>query len=70
MPQFIPGIALNLFFYREAVAPILASAFPRLRYSDCAFCSNGATHHTVNGYRFCALEWRERSRTLVARCAR
>ena len=49
MPQFIPGIALNLFFYREAVAPILASAFPRLRYSDCAFGSNGATHHTVNG---------------------
>jgi hypothetical protein len=33
MPQFIPGIQLNRLFYREAVAPILASAFPGLRYS-------------------------------------
>jgi hypothetical protein len=33
MPQFIPGIQLNRLFYREAVAPILASAFPSLRYS-------------------------------------
>ena len=33
MPQFIPGVRLNEMFYREAVAPILASAFPGLRYS-------------------------------------
>jgi hypothetical protein len=33
MPTFIPGILLNEMFYREAVAPILASAFPGLRYS-------------------------------------
>ena len=33
MPTFIPGIQLNELFYREAVAPILASAFPALRYS-------------------------------------
>src|SRR5215472_10833154 len=33
MRQFIPGIRLNRLFYREAVAPILASAFPDLRYS-------------------------------------
>src|SRR5215472_15264088 len=33
MPTFIPGIQLNEMFYREAVAPILASAFPALRYS-------------------------------------
>ncbi|HKN00064.1 MAG TPA: DUF4037 domain-containing protein [Candidatus Binataceae bacterium] len=31
--QFIPGLELNRMFYREAVAPILASAFPDLRYS-------------------------------------
>lgn len=33
MPRFIPGIQLNQLFYREAVAPVLASAFPGLRYS-------------------------------------
>jgi len=33
MPTFIPGIRLNEMFYREAVAPILASTFPALRYS-------------------------------------
>jgi hypothetical protein len=33
MPQFIPGIELNRLFYREAVAPVLSSAFPNLRYS-------------------------------------
>jgi hypothetical protein len=33
MPQFIPGLQLNRLFYREVVAPILASAFPDLRYS-------------------------------------
>ena len=33
MPQFIPGIKLNQLFYNEAVEPILASAFPGLRYS-------------------------------------
>ncbi len=33
MPQFIPGVQLNEMFYREAVAPILAGAFPDLRYS-------------------------------------
>src|SRR5262245_58589385 len=33
MPQFIPGIQLNRLFYHAAVAPILASAFPDLRYS-------------------------------------
>ena len=33
MPQFIPGVKLNEMFYREAVAPILASAFPSLQYS-------------------------------------
>jgi hypothetical protein len=33
MPQFIAGIELNRLFYREAVASILASAFPRPRYS-------------------------------------
>jgi hypothetical protein len=33
MPHFIPGIQLNQLFYREAVAPVLASAFPDLRYS-------------------------------------
>lgn len=33
MPQFIPGIQLNQLFYNEAVEPILASAFPGLRYS-------------------------------------
>src|SRR5271155_1729473 len=32
-PHFIPGLELNRSFYREAVAPILASAFPALRYS-------------------------------------
>lgn len=33
MPTFIPGVELNEMFYREAVAPILASAFPGLHYS-------------------------------------
>src|SRR6516162_8128930 len=33
MPQFIPRVQLNRLFYREVVAPVLASAFPRLRYS-------------------------------------
>jgi len=28
MPKFIPGVQLNEMFYREAVAPILASAAP------------------------------------------
>jgi hypothetical protein len=30
---FIPGLLLNERFYREAVQPILAEGFPRLRYS-------------------------------------
>jgi hypothetical protein len=33
MEQFIRGVQLNEMFYREAVAPILAAAFPELRYS-------------------------------------
>jgi Domain of unknown function (DUF4037) len=33
MAEFIAGIRLNEMFYREAVAPILATAFPALRYS-------------------------------------
>ncbi len=33
MAEFIPGVQLNDAFYREAVAPILASAFPKVRYS-------------------------------------
>jgi len=33
MPKFIPGVQLNEMFYREAAAPILASAAPELRYS-------------------------------------
>jgi hypothetical protein len=33
MPTFIPGVQLNAMFYREVVAPILASEFPELRYS-------------------------------------
>jgi hypothetical protein len=33
VPRFIPGIQLNQLFYREAVAPVLASALPGLRYS-------------------------------------
>src|SRR6516165_5418238 len=33
MPQFIPRVQLNRLFYREVVAPVLASAFPDLRYS-------------------------------------
>jgi hypothetical protein len=33
MPQFIPGIQLNQLFYNEAVEPVLACAFPGLRYS-------------------------------------
>lgn len=32
-PPFVPGLLLNERFYREAVRPILADAFPRLRYS-------------------------------------
>ncbi|MDP9365312.1 MAG: DUF4037 domain-containing protein [Chloroflexota bacterium] len=31
-PAFIPGLKLNGLFYREAVAPVLARAFPGLRY--------------------------------------
>lgn len=31
MPNFIPGVRLNEMFYREAVAPILASCFPNVR---------------------------------------
>lgn len=33
MSKFIPGVQLNELFYREAVAPILASEFADLRYS-------------------------------------
>jgi len=33
MAQFIRGVQLNEMFYREAVAPILAAAFPELSYS-------------------------------------
>jgi Domain of unknown function (DUF4037) len=33
MAQFIPGVQLNEMFYREAVAPILSTTFPELRYS-------------------------------------
>jgi hypothetical protein len=33
MPRFIPGLELNRMYYREAVAPILATHFPRLKYS-------------------------------------
>lgn len=33
MPEFIPGQELCGLFYEEAVAPILAGAFPGLRYS-------------------------------------
>lgn len=32
-PPFIPGLALSEAFYREIVRPILAAAFPTLRYS-------------------------------------
>ena len=32
-PAFIPGLALSSAFYTEIVAPILADAYPRLRYS-------------------------------------
>jgi hypothetical protein len=32
-PPFIPGLLLNERFYREAVQPMLAEGFPRLRYS-------------------------------------
>jgi hypothetical protein len=32
-PAFIPGLALNAHFYEEAVAPILADAYPHLPYS-------------------------------------
>jgi hypothetical protein len=32
-PAFIPGLELNAGFYAEVVAPILADAFPRLRYA-------------------------------------
>ena len=33
MPEFVPGLELSRAFYQEAVAPILAMAFPDLRYS-------------------------------------
>ena len=33
MAHFIPGLELNRAFYREAVAPILAANFARLKYS-------------------------------------
>jgi len=33
MPHFIPGVELNELFYREVVAPIIASEFPNLRHS-------------------------------------
>jgi hypothetical protein len=33
VPKFIPGVRLNEMFYREAVAPILASCFPNVRYT-------------------------------------
>ena len=32
-PVFIPGLELSSAFYTEIVAPILADAYPRLRYS-------------------------------------
>ncbi len=32
-PDFVPGLLLSERFYAEAVRPILADAFPRLRYS-------------------------------------
>jgi hypothetical protein len=32
-PAFIPGLELNARFFTEVVAPLLAAAFPRLRYS-------------------------------------
>ncbi|MEA2527616.1 MAG: hypothetical protein QOF73_4843 [Thermomicrobiales bacterium] len=33
MPEFVPGQELSGLFYAEAVAPILAEAFPQLRHS-------------------------------------
>jgi Domain of unknown function (DUF4037) len=33
MARFIPGLELNRLYYREAVAPILAANFARLKYS-------------------------------------
>jgi len=33
MTRFIPGLELNRMYYREAVAPIFAARFPRLKYS-------------------------------------
>jgi hypothetical protein len=33
IPAFIPGLELSSAFYTEIVAPILAAAYPRLRYS-------------------------------------
>lgn len=33
MPAFMPGLLLSELFYREAVRPILAAQFPRLRYA-------------------------------------
>src|SRR5215212_10469367 len=33
MPEFIPGLELSGLLYEEAVAPILAEAFPGLRHS-------------------------------------
>ena len=33
MARFIPGLELNRMYYREAVAPILAAHFSRLKYS-------------------------------------
>src|SRR5687768_14434953 len=32
MPEFVKGLELSRLFFEEAVAPVLAAEFPRLRY--------------------------------------
>jgi Domain of unknown function (DUF4037) len=56
MSQFIPGVRLNGVFYREAVAPILALAFPRLRYS-AALIGHGSDVLGFDSERSADHEW-------------
>ncbi len=64
-PAFIPGLRLNERFFAEAVRPILAAAFPELRYS-AALIGSGSDVLGYDTPRSMDHEWGPRLLLLVA----
>jgi hypothetical protein len=64
-PAFIPGLELSSAFYTEIVAPILAEAYPRLRYS-AALIGYGSEVLGYDTARSADHEWGPRMLLLVS----